>query len=236
MASSTPTLDSVRFPNESSEYRQARDRLLQAEMDLRRQLEAVAALRRSLPLGGAVSEDYLFWEGAADSDDSESSTPVRLSELLAPDKNTLVLYSYMFGPGMKSPCPMCTSMLDGLNGNAPHIRQRVNLAVVAKSPIQRISELARHRGWHNLRLLSSENNSYNRDYHGEDAQGNQLPSLNVFARRNGKIYHFFNTELLFAPQEKGMDGRHVDLIWPLWNLFDFTPEGRGTDWYPKLSY
>jgi predicted dithiol-disulfide oxidoreductase (DUF899 family) len=159
-----------------------------------------------------------------------------MSELFDPGKDTLIIYSYMFGPNMKAPCTSCTSMLDGLNGTALHARQRVNLVVVAKSPIQRIRELARRRGWNNLRLLSSSGNTYNRDYQGENAKGDQTPSLNVFTRRDGKIYHFYNTELFFAPKEKGMDGRHVDLIWPLWNLFDFTPEGRGTDWFPKLSY
>jgi predicted dithiol-disulfide oxidoreductase (DUF899 family) len=137
---------------------------------------------------------------------------------------------------MPKACPSCTSILDGLNGTAPHAAQRINLVVVAKSPIKRIRAFARERGWHNLRLLSSANNSYNRDYHGEDKKDSQLPALNVFARRGGKIHHCYCTELLFAPFDQGQDGRHVDLIWPLWNLFDFTPEGRGTDWHPKLTY
>jgi predicted dithiol-disulfide oxidoreductase (DUF899 family) len=236
MASSTVSLHSIRFPNESPGYREARDKLLQAEMALRHQMEDVAALRRQLPPGGEVPEDYVFEEGSPDLADSETVRRVRMSELFAPDKNSLLIYSYMFGPQMKSPCTSCTSILDGLNGTAPHVRQRVNFVVVAKSPVQRIRELARGRGWNNLRLLSSEHNSYNRDYQGEDPKGNQTPSLNVFIRRGDAIYHFYNTELLFAPKEKGMDGRHVDLIWPLWNLLDLTPEGRGTDWYPKLSY
>ena len=123
-----------------------------------------------------------------------------------------------------------------MNGSAIHIQQRPNFAVVAKSPIERIREFARSRGWKNLRLLSSASNSYNADYQGENEKGNQMPSLNVFVRRNGKIFHAYNTELLFAPPEPGQDGRHVDMIWPVWNMFDYTPEGRGTDWYPKLSY
>ena len=236
MASSAFTVHQVRFPGETVEYREAREKLLQAEMALRRQLEEIAAMRRRLPLGGPVPEDYVFEEGAADLNDSQTVKRVRMSELFDPGKDTLIAYSYMFGPNMKSPCTSCTSILDGLNGTALHARQRVNFVVIAKSPIQRIRELARSRGWHNLRLLSSHDNTYNRDYHGETAKGDQIPSLNVFTRRNGTISHFYNTELLFAPQERGMDGRHVDLIWPLWNLLDFTPEGRGTDWYPKLSY
>jgi predicted dithiol-disulfide oxidoreductase (DUF899 family) len=231
-----PSQHSKHFPGESPAYRDARNRLLEAEVALRRNIEEVAALRRKLPVGGEIPEDYVFEEGAADINDIKAARKTRLSELFSPGKDTLVLYSYMFGPNMPAPCVSCTSILDGLNGAAPHVRQRVNFAVVAKSPLARIRETARGRGWNNLRLLSSASNTYNRDYHGEDEKGEQLPSLNVFVRRDGKIYHFYHTELLFAPAEPGQDGRHVDLIWPIWNMFDFTPEGRGTDWYPRLSY
>jgi len=137
---------------------------------------------------------------------------------------------------MERPCPMCTAMLDGLNGSAQHIAQRTNLVVIAKSPIRRILDFAAERGWSNLRLLSSANNSYNRDYFGESAEGNQLPMLNVFVRRKGSIRHSYGTELLFAKADQGQNSRHVDAIWPLWSLLDFTPEGRGKDWYPKLDY
>jgi len=225
----------VRFPGESAAYRRARNALLDAESGLRRQIETVAALRRRLPVGGAVPEDYVFSEGGLDLSDMSASHPVRLSELFDKDAS-LVIYSFMYGPAMAAPCPSCTAMLDSLNGAAPHITHRVNLAVVAKSPIQRIREFARSRGWRHLRLLSSAENSYNRDYHGETADGEQVPNLNVFVRRGDRVHHAFATELLFSPAEKGMDHRHVDMIWPLWNLFDFTPEGRGTSWYPKLAY
>jgi predicted dithiol-disulfide oxidoreductase (DUF899 family) len=223
------------FPNETPAYRNARDQLLRAETALRRQVEEVAALRRTLPLGGEVPEDYRFEEGPTD---LEASTPVRavsLSELFT-HGDTLVVYSFMFGPAAAQPCPMCTSMLDSLNGNAPHIRQRTALAVVAKSPIERIRAFARERGWRNLRLLSSHGNAYNRDYFGEGADGAQWPALNVFVRRGGKVFHFYCTELLFVPSDPGQNGRHVDMLWPLWNVLDLTPEGRGSDWYPKLRY
>ncbi len=123
-----------------------------------------------------------------------------------------------------------------MNGTAKHATQRINFVVVAKSPLERSRTVARERGWNNLRLLSSHGNTYNRDYQGENASEDQRPSFNIFARRDGKIHHSYNTELMFAPHEAGQDGRHVDLIWPLWNLFDFTPEGRGKDWYPRLRY
>ena len=123
-----------------------------------------------------------------------------------------------------------------MNGTVKHATQRVNFTVVAKSPLERIRAVARERSWHNLRLLSSHGNTYNQDYFGENDKEDQRPSLNVFVRRDSKVRHFYHTELLFAPREPGQDGRHVDMIWPLWNLFDFTPEGRGKDWYPKLKY
>jgi len=232
----SPLLHSHRFPNESDAYRSARDELLRAEINLRRNIEEVAALRRKLPLGGKIPQDYVFDEGPTDLESFGAVCQTRLSELFSPGKDSLVLYSYMYGPAMATPCVSCTSILDGLNGTAPHVSQRVNFAVVAKSPLERIRTIARERHWRNLRLLSSAKNSYNQDYYGEDAKGNQRPSLNVFVLRDGGIYHFFHTELMFVPGEPGQDPRHVDIIWPLWNVFDFTPEGRGEKWYPRLSY
>jgi predicted dithiol-disulfide oxidoreductase (DUF899 family) len=226
----------IRFPGESPDYRKARDELLEAEADLRRRIEEVAALRRRLPLGGEVPEDYLFEEGPPDLERPEGARTVRLSELFEGGKDSLVLYGFMFGPRMERPCPMCTSLLDGLDGIAPHAGQRLNLAVVARSPIARMGGFARGRGWRHLRLLSSAGNSYNRDYHAESPEGGQLPSLNVFVRRAGRVRHSYNAELLFAPSEAGQDPRHVDLLWPLWQLLDLTPEGRGADWYPRLDY
>lgn len=227
---------SIRFPGESARYRRARNELLRAELRLRRQLEKVADLRRGLPRGGELKHDYVFEEGAPDPADRDTVRQVRLSELFRPGKDSLILYSFMYGPGMRQPCPMCTAMLDGLHGNVTHATQRINLAVVAKSPIQRIRDFARERGWINFRMLSSASNTYNHDYHGENAGGDQIPALNVFVRRGDKVFHSYNTELLFARTEKGQNPRHLDVIWPLWSLFDLTPEGRGTDWHPKLAY
>ncbi len=221
----------VRFPGESENYRAARNELLDAEIQLRSNIEAVAKMRRDLPLGGELAEDYVFDEAGGGAE-----RKVRFSELFAEGKDTLIIYSFMYGPKMVQPCVMCTSILDALEGEAPHVMQRTNLAVIAKSPIDRIMEFATSRGWRNMWLLSSAGNTYNHDYHAESPKGDQLPALNVFVRRAGAIHHFYNTELLYAPSEPGQDGRHVDLIWPLWNLFDLTPEGRGEKWYPRLSY
>jgi len=222
-------LHAIRFPNESIEYRAARNRLLESEIALRRQIEAVAAERRALPQGGALAEDYLFEEG----DDAHK---VRFSALFG-DKPVLLLYSYMYGPAMAEPCPSCTSILDGLDGEVRHIEQRAALAAVANSPIARLRAVAGQRGWRHLRLLSSAGTGYHRDYHGEDAAGGQLPILNAFRRTaDGTIGHAYATEIMFAPREPGQDPRHVDAIWPLWGMLDFSPLGRGAETRPKLRY
>ncbi len=232
---SSPLHDN-RFPNESDAYRFARNELLESEIALRRQLEDVAAQRRLLPLGGEVKEDYLFDEVGIGQEAPNANRRVALSSLFADGKDSLLVYSFMFGPKMKQACSSCTSILDGLDGEAPHIVQRANLVVVAKSPASRIREFAQGRGWRNLRLLSSSGNSYNVDYHAEGSDGSQWPTLNVFVRRDAKVFHSWCSELLFTKNEPGQDGRHVDLVWPLWNMFDLIPEGRGADWNPRLTY
>jgi predicted dithiol-disulfide oxidoreductase (DUF899 family) len=226
---------SVTFPGESAEYRAARDRLLEQETELRRVTEAVAAARRELPSGGVVPEDYVFQAAGA----GAVPTDVRMSELFAPGKDTLVIYNFMFprAPDEDLPCPSCTQFLDAFDGAAEHIAQRVNLAVVAKAPLARILAHATARGWRRMRLLSSAANTYNSHYLGESDDGSQqLPMLNVFRRDGDVIRHFWGSELLFAPAEPGQDPRHSDTIDAVWNVFDFTPDGRGTDWYPELSY
>ena len=239
----------VTFPGESAEYRAARDRLLEQEIELRRATETVAAARRELPPGGAVPEDYVFQGEGADGDPSD----VRLSELFAPGKDSLVIYSFMFprDPGdqrpgpeagdtallplVEAPCPSCTALLDQLDGAVEHAGQHINLAVVAKAPLRRVLTFARERGWRRLRLLSSAGNSYNRDYHAETPEGSQRPMLNVFHREDETIRHFWGSELFYAPVDPGQDPRHVGTLEPVWNLFDLTREGR-PDWDEQLSY
>ncbi|WP_158889180.1 DUF899 family protein [Amycolatopsis anabasis] len=221
---------SVAFPGESAEYRAARDRLLEREIELRRVTEAVAEARRALPPGGIVPQDYVFT--------GTGGEPVRLSELFAPGKDTLAVYNFMFprAPGEDLPCPSCTAFLDSFDGTAGHAVQRVNLAVVAKTAPENLLAHADRRGWRHLRLLSSAGNDYNRDFRGEVEDGQQMPMLNVFRRDGAAIRHCWGSELLYAPPDPGQDPRHTDTIDPLWNLFDFFPEGRGTDWYPALDY
>lgn len=221
----------MRFPGESPEYRSARDRLLQQEIELRRATEAVAAARRALPPGGEVPEDYVF-EGVSEG----APTLLKLSDLFAPGRDSLGVYSFMYGARTKRPCPMCTSLLDGLEGVAEHIGQRVNLAVVAGAPLPRLLELATERGWRRLRLLSTAGNNYNRDYFGQTPEGSDTSMLNVFHRANGTVRHFWGSEIFRAPSDPGQDPRGIDSINPLWSFFDLVPEGRGTDWEPKLKY
>lgn len=223
------TIHDKAFPGESAAYRAARDTLLAAEAALRKQIEEVAALRRALPPGGAVPCDYRFQA-------APGGAPVQMSELFAPGRDTLVLYSYMYGPQAEAPCPLCTSMLDSLDGAAPHLSEHLNLAVVARAPVHRLQAVATQRGWRHLRLLSSGENTYQPDYLGEDAAGNQWPMLNVFRRTERGLIHTWGSELLYAPRQAGLHSRHVDLIWPLWNVLDMTPAGRGTDWLPRLQY
>lgn len=225
-----------RFPGESDAYREARDRLLEAEMDLRKRVEAVAALRRSLPAGGMVKEDYVFDAAALDRTGGATLGRTKFSDLFEGDKKSLLIYSFMFAPGAELPCPACSSLMDSLNGGMPHLENRINFAVVAKAPIENFSRWAAQRGWHNLRLLSSNANSYNSDYQAESPDGDQLPIVNVFQKTDDGIHHTYSTELFYAPNEEGQHPRHVDLIWPLWSVFDLTPEGRGTDWFPRHSY
>jgi predicted dithiol-disulfide oxidoreductase (DUF899 family) len=240
----------VTFPGESPEYRVARERLLEQEIELRRAMEDVAAARRELPPGGVVPEDYVFQGARADG----SPADVRLSELFASGKDSLAIYSFMFprssgderpGPAggetallplAEGPCPSCVAFLDQLDGAAEHATQQINFAVVAKAPLPRLLTFARERSWRRLRLLSSAGNTFNRDYHGETAEGAQIPILNVFHRDGETIGHFWASELMFAPSDPGQDPRHQGTLEPLWNLFDLTPEGRPTDWEEQLSY
>ena len=221
-----------KFPNENEAYRSARNELLEAEINLRRQTEAVAAMRRNLPNGGKLKEDYVFDE----MDAAGNIKQTRLSELFEPGKDSLIIYSFMFAPQDEKPCPSCTSITDGIDGMVFHAEQRVNIAIISKAPVEKLMQWAKERGWKNVHLLSSFHTTYNADYFGENEKGNQWPVLNVFRKTEEGIFHFYATELLFTPSDKGEGSRHVDFMWPVWSLFDLIPEGRGTNWNPKREY
>jgi predicted dithiol-disulfide oxidoreductase (DUF899 family) len=218
--------DPMRFPNESAEYRKARTALLTEEIELRRHIERVAEQRRALPPGGEVRGDYRFQteDGASD-----------LAGLFG-DKQTLAVYSYMFGPQREKPCPMCTNLLSAWEGNARDIDQRLSLVVVARSPIEKLVAWKKERGWKNLRLASDINGDYSRDYFGVAPDGSDIPSFNVFTRRDGTIRHFWAGEMTGPTADPGQDPRGAPDLPPMWNVLDMTPEGRGADWYPKLDY
>jgi len=225
----------ITYPGESAEYRAARDRLLEREIGLRRELEEVAALRRELPPGGAPPEDYAFHGAEGE---------VRLSQLFAPGRDSLVLYSFMFprdpmddrAGERDGPCASCVALLDQLDGTALHVAPKLSFAVVAKTPADRLLAFGAQRGWRHLRLLSSHETTYNREYNAETAEGHQRPILNVFHRDGDAIRHFWGSELFYAPEDPGQDPRHVGTLEPSWNMFDLTPEGRDPVWDEQLRY
>jgi predicted dithiol-disulfide oxidoreductase (DUF899 family) len=214
----------IRFPNETDDYRRARDALLAEEIELRRHIERVAEQRRALPPGGVVPSDYRF---------VGESGPVSFSELFG-DKQTLAVYSFMYGPKRERPCPMCSSLMAAWDGEALDVEQRISLVMVARSPIARLLAVKKERGWRNLRLYSDIDGVFTRDYVSADDA--DMPAFNVFTRRDGSIRHFWSGEMGGSSADPGQDPRGAPDLMPLWTILDSTPEGRGTDWYPKLSY
>jgi predicted dithiol-disulfide oxidoreductase (DUF899 family) len=214
----------IRIPNESAEYRAARQALLAEEFELRRHIERVAAMRRALPPGGPVTGDYRF---------ETEDGPSDLAGLFG-DKQTLVVYNYMYGPERANPCPMCTNLLDAWDGNADDIAQRVSLVVVARSPIERLAAVKRERRWKNLKLASALNDDFTRDYAAAPDGGLDSGGPAVFTRRDGEIRHFWSQEMIAS--DPGQDPRGAPDPAPLWAVLDMTPEGRGEDFYPSLEY
>jgi predicted dithiol-disulfide oxidoreductase (DUF899 family) len=212
------------FPNESAEYRAARNTLLVDEIELRRHIERVAAQRRALPAGGQIAKDFEL---------ISETGPTRFSSLFG-DKDTLMVYSMMYGPQRKAPCPMCTSFLNAWNGVAVNLRGRVAIAVTARSPIERLIEYKRQRGLANLPFISDLSGEYTRTYvNADDAD---VPGFSIFTHRDDLVRHFYSGEMSGAMADPGQDPRGGPDLDPLWLMLDFTPEGRGTDWYPKLEY
>jgi predicted dithiol-disulfide oxidoreductase (DUF899 family) len=222
----------MNWPNESAEYRRAREDLLQAEIDLRRIEESVAAQRRALPPGGEVPAGYVF--------DSPTG-PKSLAELFATGKDTLYFYNFMFlptddGNPLGRACPACTSIIDAMDGAFRHLLDRVDVAIVAKAPIDQFAAWGKERGWRFAPLYSSSGTAWNQDYHAESEERGQLPVAHVFTRDGDIVRHRWSCELLWAVTEAGQHPRHVDYMWPVWKVLDVTPGGRGTDWNPRYAY
>jgi predicted dithiol-disulfide oxidoreductase (DUF899 family) len=223
-ATELATRNKTRFPNESDEYRRARTALLAEEIELRRHIERVAEQRRSLPPGGVVTQTSRFEgeEGSASFGD------------LFGDKQTLAIYSYMFGPAREQPCPMCTSFMSTWEGKLPDVEQRIAFVFVARSPIARLIAAKKARGWTQHRIYSDPSGEFTRDY--VSAADADAPGYNVFTRRDGSIRHFWAGEMGPSTADPGQDPRGAPDIDPLWTILDTTPDGRGKDWYPSLNY
>lgn len=231
----------IRFPNESPEYRAARNALLAREVTLRRQMEAVAAEVRGLPPGGAIPEDYEFQAIGS----GGAPEKVKMSELFR-GSDTLMVYHYMFPrhsqdlrpgptrgamaqvPLKEGPCPSCTALIDMWEGTLPHFEGLGgNLIIVAKAPIATVAAFARDKGWKHARLLSASGNSFRRDYGGDGPDGEPVPIMTVFRRDvDNTIRLHWASELVFEQPEPGQDMRHLGTVEPLWTLFDLTPGGR----------
>lgn len=216
--------------NESEKYTKAREELLEAEIALRDQREKVAALRRKLPDDTQV-EDYAFHTAPAELDKDGPFPMIRLSGLFDDPAKPLVVYQYMFGGAQKKPCNMCTLWIDGFNGIGRHLRQSVNFAIVAEVEIAELHKWARHRGWRDLRMVSSAGSTFKTDLQFQDAKGNQMPGISVFRRSPDGGKHFYSGSAIMKQNEF----RGLDLLTPLWNILDLTPEGRG-QFMPKLEY
>lgn len=216
-------------PGESEAYAQARQELLAQEIELQRHIDRVAEQRRKLPPGPAVEKDYRFKD--------VNGTEVGLGDLFG-DKQTLVTYFWMYGPERERPCPMCTNLLGPLNANANDLKQRVALAILGRSPVERQVAFARERGWQHLQFHQTVGDDYALDFRGLDpAKGWEYPVLAVFQKsEDGGVRLFWKGEMTGEMADAGKDPRGGPDFAPLWSALDLTPEGRGEKWYPKLEY
>lgn len=215
------------LPGESAAYTQARTELLQAEIEARRVMTRLAEQRQALPQGPVVQKDYRFRDA--------SGQEIGLIDLFG-DHNTLITYFWMYGPDRERPCPMCTNWLGGVNGNAADVKQRAAFKILGRSPVARQQAFAAERGWQDLDFVQTVGDDYARDHEGLDDEGYEYPIFAVYRRDGDKVRYFLVGEMPSEAADPGQDPRGAVDIAPLWNLLDMTPEGRGTDWYPKLSY
>jgi predicted dithiol-disulfide oxidoreductase (DUF899 family) len=227
------TYRQTNLPNESAEYLSKREKLRQAEIELMRQRERVAELRRSLPAGPPI-QDYEFVEGPASLDEGdEPLSKVRLSELFTALDRSLVIYHFMYGKKQTNPCPMCTAWIDSFTGVAHHLVQNVDLAIVAAADPATLRAHARNRGWSKLRLLSAGDTTFKYDLGSEDREGHQDSTISIFSRESdGTLRHFYSGHPWLADDIKE---RGIDELNPIWNVLDLTRQGRGK-WYASLDY
>lgn len=210
------------YPNESAEYREQRDALAKQEEDLIRQVKAVAEARRNLPLGGKLKEDYEFIWASSD----KLGKPVTFSELFG-DKQSLILYSFMYGPSWDNPCPSCTSVVDGFNSMALQVGHDTAFVVVGKAPAEKINDWATKRRWSHIPLISGYDCTYQAEYGCQRDDERQYPKINVFRKVEGHISHFWGSEI---------GSNDIDMVWPYWNIMDLTPEGRPDRHNPPQNF
>ncbi|WP_232495509.1 DUF899 family protein [Novosphingobium kaempferiae] len=215
------------FPNESAEYAEAREKLLAQEIEFRRQMTRLAEQRQALPPGPLIEKDYRFRDAAG--------TDLGLIDLFGDDE-TLITYFWMFGPQRDRPCPMCTNWLGSVDGNASDVKQRAALKILGRSPVARQQAFADERGWRNLDFVETVGDDYAHDLGVLTPEGDEYPALVVYQRDGDAVRAFYSAEMPAEAADPGQDPRTAPDIASLWNLLDLTPEGRGTDWYPKLSY
>lgn len=215
------------FPGESDAYRDARRALLAEEIEFRRHMTRLVEQRRALPPGPVIAKDYRFKD--------ETGADLGLIELFG-RHDTLVSYFWMYGPQRQRPCPMCTNWLGGLNGNAMDIKQRIALKIFGRSPVERQKAFAEERGWQHLDFLQTVGDDYARDLNIIYEDGGEGAAIVVFKRDGDQVRLFWMSGMTDELADPGQDPRDAPDIAPLWSILDLTPEGRGTDWYPKLSY
>jgi predicted dithiol-disulfide oxidoreductase (DUF899 family) len=230
---SSDVLRHTRLQNESADYIAKREELRLAELELMGHRERVADLRRRRPKG-AIVQDYIFEEGPASLEAGDTPTrTVCLGDLFTAPDRSLVIYHFMYGKRQTNPCPMCTLLIDSLNGSAHHVAQNVDLAIVAAADPATLRKHARARGWNNLRLLSCGTNTFKYDLLSEDRDGRQDSAMSVFTRdSDGALRHFYTGHPWLSEDVRE---RGLDLLSPVYHLLDFTPQGRG-DWYAELDY
>jgi predicted dithiol-disulfide oxidoreductase (DUF899 family) len=215
------------FPGASAEYEKARQALLAEEIEFRRHLTRLTEQRRALPPGPVITKNYRFKD--------EQDFEVGLLELFG-DRDTLVTYFWMYGPQRGRPCPMCTNWLGAVNGNAADIKQRVALKILGRSSVERQYAFAQERGWRDLNFVQTVGDDYAKDLGILLPDGSEYPALIVFKRDGDQVRLFWASEMTKAMGDPGQDPRDAPDIASLWSILDLTPDGRGTDWYPKLQY
>lgn len=209
------------MPGANDDYRAARARLLEAERELRDQVERVAALRRALPAGPSVP-DYEFFDG---------SVRVKLSQLCAPDKPYLVMYHFMYWQDDQEFCPMCSMWVDGWDGIAHHVAQRANIVASSLAPVDVVQRWKAHRDWRRIRVLADADASFARDTGAADDGGNPVSTVLVFEKTSDGIRHVYTAH----PEFPDDTHRGIDQLCPTWHIFDLLPSGRG-DWNAENDY